>query len=430
MKLDRPNLFTLAILSNVSAALLTGRLSDSDTSSGRSPWPWPGTSDPQPDLPGRYVSFQDLHRCPSLTPKDDTPSSAKDVRPDDIKVIMAIGDSITVGFLARPTSSSSSILSIKEWRGLSYPIGGDEGAITLPNILSRWSLTTGQSHSYIFDSRPKANTQHPLGVPPVPPSVSATSNWQDDLWTSYKGLNGAVSGSTSLSLYSQVRDYILPRLSKMNVSDTEWKFVNVGIGANDICAFCLAPNSTLPLVGSPEEFAEGIKDAVDLLRKHVPRLIVNIIGLFKVSSLYALTLKNPYCKSIFLPPALPHLPLECNCALLPGPVGDYTRRRMDDMSEAYDSAVLQVIKDWQQESDREFGVMWQPGSFIDLESWPIEALSPIDCFHPSEAAHQRVAAGLWNRLTMGLETKSRPIRWTEEVSVRCLEDDDRFGLGI
>jgi hypothetical protein len=44
----------------------------------------------------------------------------------------------------------------------------------------------------------------------------------------------------------------------------------------------------------------------------------------------------------------------------------------------------------------------QPGTAIDLEHWPVEALSPVDCFHPSEAAHQRVAAGIWNRLTMSL----------------------------
>lgn len=44
----------------------------------------------------------------------------------------------------------------------------------------------------------------------------------------------------------------------------------------------------------------------------------------------------------------------------------------------------------------------QPGKTVDLENWPIEALSPVDCFHPSEKAHQRVAAGFWNRLTMSL----------------------------
>jgi phospholipase B1, membrane-associated len=42
----------------------------------------------------------------------------------------------------------------------------------------------------------------------------------------------------------------------------------------------------------------------------------------------------------------------------------------------------------------------QPGKVVDIKHYPIEALSPIDCFHPSEMAHQRMAAGLWNRLTL------------------------------
>lgn len=44
----------------------------------------------------------------------------------------------------------------------------------------------------------------------------------------------------------------------------------------------------------------------------------------------------------------------------------------------------------------------QPGRFVDLADWPIQALSRVDCFHPSEAGHRRVAAGLWNRLTLTL----------------------------
>ena len=62
-------------------------------------------------------------------------------------------------------------------------------------------------------------------------------------------------------------------------------------------------------------------------------------------------------KPVLLPP-LPHLPLECSCAFLPGLVGDYTRRKMDDIGEAYDVAVLKVVKDWLEEGDDTFGVMW------------------------------------------------------------------------
>ena len=66
---------------------------------------------------------------------------------------------------------------------------------------------------------------------------------------------------------------------------------------------------------------------------------------------------------------------------------------------------------------------------MDLARWPITALSPVDCFHPSEAGHQRVAAGFWNRLTLSPEEKGVPIIWEDEVMIRCLEEDDRVHIG-
>ena len=54
-----------------------------------------------------------------------------------------------------------------------------------------------------------------------------------------------------------VADYILPRLKEMQVDNDAWRFVNIGIGANDIvrgqliwgtmvdeqCSFCLSRTS-------------------------------------------------------------------------------------------------------------------------------------------------------------------------------------------
>jgi phospholipase B1 len=72
---------------------------------------------------------------------------------------------------------------------------------------------------------------------------------------------------------------------------------------------------------------------------------------------------------------------------------------MDSLGESYDDAVKRMVTAWNDEEDEGFGVSWQSGLMVDLANWPIEALSPMDCFHPSEKAHQRVAAGLWNRLS-------------------------------
>ncbi|WVQ82911.1 hypothetical protein IAT38_005047 [Cryptococcus sp. DSM 104549] len=398
---------------------------------------------PLPQLPGKYVPFSQLHLCPVL-PSRPPPKHPKDVRPDDFKVVMALGDSITAGLLARgsrdppiprnhrsssssfpPSSSDSdtqrplsifpSLLDVQEYRGLSYAVGSDPGAITIPHIIGHFAgaNVTGGSRG----KHPPVACLEGFGIGVCGPRPEGD------------GLNAGISGSVSAGLEGQVRDYLLPRLKELDVKDEDWKYVNLGIGANDICSFCLSPNVTgLPFSGSPQNFAKDIKHAVNLLREHVPNIIVNIIGLFRVSAIYHLTLKDPYCQPPLLP--VPHLPLECSCALLPGPAGDWTRARMDELGEAYDKEVLEVVREWEEEDAEGFGVVWQPGTAVDLANYPITALSPIDCFHPSEAAHQRMAAGIWNRLTLDLEDKYQAIKWEDEVWVRCIEEGDRIPVGM
>jgi phospholipase B1 len=70
-------------------------------------------------------------------------------RPDEISVVMAIGDSITAGLFARPASDDLSRLEasgevnqhffpgfkgFQEYRGVSFSTGGDADAVTLANV--------------------------------------------------------------------------------------------------------------------------------------------------------------------------------------------------------------------------------------------------------------------------------------------------------
>ncbi|WVR03054.1 hypothetical protein IAU60_000043 [Kwoniella sp. DSM 27419] len=388
--------------------------------------PWSQSTANVPAIRGQYVPYNKLHTCPRLSRRD-PPRSAKDVRPDDFRVVMALGDSITAGLLARGSRDDhqmsfevpnqplwpANLPEIAEWRGVSYPIGADPDAITIHNIISHY---VRRHHDALLGG--SKGHHAPLGCLINGVDVGCFPRPKKD------GLNAAISGSVSASLINQVTGHIIPALQAMEVNDSDWKLVNLAIGANDICAFCLTPNvTTHGVLGTPQEFAAGIRNAVEELRKNVPNVIVNIIGMFRVSAIYKLTLADPYCQTPGLP--LPHLALECGCALLPGPAGDYTRQKMDEQGEAYDQAVQAVVEQWQEEHDPSFGVIWQPGTAVDLERWPIEALSPIDCFHPSEMAHQRVAVGFWNRLTREMKEKSLPIEWEDVPMIRCLEEGDR-----
>lgn len=99
---------------------------------------------------GNYVT--DLSKCPTLKPRATPPTSVHDLyaiiyilargasanhlnrRPDDFSVAMAIGDSITAGAFAKGINPDNKDLNWVEWRGVSYSGGGDDGAITMPNV--------------------------------------------------------------------------------------------------------------------------------------------------------------------------------------------------------------------------------------------------------------------------------------------------------
>lgn len=130
---------------------------------------------------------------------------------------MAIGDSISAALLARngernpevapheegvsaqavlqPSSSSSndaplSYPSIQEWRGVSYAIGADLGALTFPNILAHYTHVEGASTGH-----------HP---------VVCVGGEQGGCHPPSDGLNAAVSGSIAASLWGQVAGGSLP----------------------------------------------------------------------------------------------------------------------------------------------------------------------------------------------------------------------------
>ncbi|OBS68523.1 hypothetical protein A6R68_02939, partial [Neotoma lepida] len=77
--------------------------------------------------------------CTEQNPSSSVPSSVHELRPADIKVVAAMGDSLTTALGARPSESSN---LTTPWRGLSWSIGGDgtlETHTTLPNILKKFN---------------------------------------------------------------------------------------------------------------------------------------------------------------------------------------------------------------------------------------------------------------------------------------------------
>jgi hypothetical protein len=72
--------------------------------------------------------------CPVLSPSSSPPLDVRHIRPTDVKAFLAMGDSITAAFGAKDLFKLD---GIREFRGLSWSIGGDDGAYTLPNFFAR-----------------------------------------------------------------------------------------------------------------------------------------------------------------------------------------------------------------------------------------------------------------------------------------------------
>lgn len=76
--------------------------------------------------------------CPSIS-KHQAPTTVHRLTPSDIKIVAALGDSVTTAFGARSTSLVDLFV---EFRDISWSIGGKgklEEATTLPNILKKYN---------------------------------------------------------------------------------------------------------------------------------------------------------------------------------------------------------------------------------------------------------------------------------------------------
>ena len=99
---------------------------------------------------------------------------------------------------------------------------------------------------------------------------------------------------------------------------------------------------------------------------------------------------------------------------------------MDELQEEYNNRLLKIVSDYQRAHHPTFAVTYMSAE-IPFSEYPIEALSSVDCFHPSLDTHRFLAAGMWNRLTGDKPTREQPFTpWTRDLSFRCLEEGDRI----
>jgi phospholipase B1 len=287
--------------------------------------------------------------CPTFAPRA-APTSIRDLRPQDVSVIGAVGDSVTTA----SNALSTTWLNLKIYPGLSWSMGGDTNVITMANLLKHFNPSL---HGLSFGTG------------------------SDNM-----NLNKAVGGSTIQDLDPQVDRLIAAFRARPNFA-TEWKVATLFVGGNNLCDICTQGGMDRH---GPQVFENYLRIALRALST-VPRLFVNLVHGFQYSQLHQYV--GPFCSA-----AMPFL---CTC-ITSNNVSD--RQLVDRISAEYNAVMNRVSAEFRGFSDT-FAVVIQP--FLSNTAIPDRSyISQADCFHPSGKGQILFGTGLWNNMIEPINSKT------------------------
>ncbi|CAO0794775.1 unnamed protein product [Mucor circinelloides] len=301
------------------------------------------------------------------------------LRPNDIKAVIAIGDSISAGFgmiSGRPPFST-----ILEYRGKVFSVGGDKGEYTIPNYLAAWTNASNKG-------------------PPTGYTLPLSRG---------KQLDNAVSGSKTQELDDQISRLVhLLKAEKYKDIRDEWKLITLFIGANNVCVLCEPPMTTLPGLAEADVFEDNVRQALTRIKDEVPKSFVNLVALFNVSSVYEASRGDPYCEFVLDPS---HMVI-CSCIQ-----GDEKQRRAADrVVNEYNLRLEKLEQEFKQQDTMQFGLSYQPGfKEFPVAKYKQSYFSGVDCFHPNKCANQLMSILLWNNMFSNKQDKRK------EYNVETLE---------
>jgi phospholipase B1 len=290
---------------------------------------------------------------------------------------MSLGDSITAAFGVHGLEGG-----LEEIRGNSFSIGANPNVTTLPNLLKYFNpdLIGASVGSHLVEF-----CYGPL-CPPF--------QYHDKIDV----FNGAQSGAMVENLPTHEFDYLHKQVTenkKINMAE-DWKLLTLLIGANDLCASCTFAKPFL----DPAEYEKHLMTTLTKVHEKFPRTFVQIVEMFNISQVYNLSLKSNACKDIHRAAFI-----ECDCLFQP--LGAKSRAEMDRYAQDFNARSRKVAAHFQGLNDPQFTVVTQPfGRDTSVASFPIEALSTLDCFHPSALAHEAMAINLWNSMLTPAAKKS------------------------
>ncbi|KAI8875872.1 hypothetical protein K501DRAFT_201698 [Backusella circina FSU 941] len=316
------------------------------------------------------ASVASISDCPALSPRTSPAKDITDLRIDDINIVAGLGDSIMAGFAMMGVDYQGTgiinVSAVSEYRGNSYAMGVDTGAVTLPNFVKHYNSKV-QGGSVLSHLASFCNGDS-CGFP-------------ETIYRPLRdNLNGAQSGAVAMNLNFEL-DYLIPRMKSYILSTSyknDWKMITIQIGSNDQCASC---NSTIMDKVTPEAYANYVEAAIERIKSEIPKTVVNLFGTFKVSGVFPLTAGQSYC----VPNGFLQNTIECSCSS-----SAENLAKMDALSDAYNVKLQSIADKYKGTANGTFAVMYSPAP-IQISSFPVDALSNVDCFHPSLKGHQWIA---------------------------------------
>ncbi|XP_043797736.1 phospholipase B1, membrane-associated-like [Apis laboriosa] len=298
------------------------------------------------------------------------PDSVHHLRPGDIDVIAAMGDSLTAGIGIFATSLLE--LSIEN-RGASFTIGGEKSwrtYLTLPNIFKEFN-----------------------------PKLIGYALGDDQTSEPASQLNVAEISAMSRDMPFMAKYLInkMKRDTRINIKK-HWKFISLLIGANDFCTnICtVSPWSIL------EEHRIDLINTFRILRDNLPRTLISLVIVPHLKEL-VITRKGRNSLKCYIMTTF-----ECSCL--------FALQFRDRRQEYYE-----IISRWQKLQEevanypefnrKDFTIIVSSGISnikIPLAEDGFSDLSyfSVDCFHISQKTNAVFANALWNNLLQPIGNKT------------------------
>ncbi|CAK8680401.1 phospholipase B1, membrane-associated-like [Clavelina lepadiformis] len=289
------------------------------------------------------------------------------LRPEDIEIVGALGDSITAG----TGENANTIAGIAiQYRGYVWTAGGEESletSLTIPNILRQFNPSVkGYSMG--------------LGVGFAPR--------EDEDW-----FNVAIPGARAKDMTSQVNE-LIRRMKADNKTSFEhdWKLISIFIGGNDLCAL-----DRDPIGASPEVYRDEIEAALDIMHEHLPRALVQIIQIMEIYLLPQVP--DGYNASQFC-----HIFQNLACSHVVESVNDPEALQiLKEKNWEYQRLVSELVSSGKYDTKDDFTIVLQP--FFEETVLPYTEDGLVDatffapdCFHFSSKGHAMGALNLWNNM--------------------------------